>query len=79
MAGELIYYSASTFTYTLYSTAATKLASKSATWAFTPSESFEPTTQKCGQGHGCGGRGYGCGKAKAFKRQVVSLLNCYKV
>ena len=44
VAGELIYYSVSTFTYTLYSTAAAKSASKSATWASTPSDSSEPTT-----------------------------------
>ena len=44
VAGDLFYYSVSTFTYTLYSRAAAKLASKSATWAFTPSESSEPTT-----------------------------------
>ena len=48
VAGELIYYSVSTFTYTLYSRAAAKSASKSATWASTSSESSKPTTQKCG-------------------------------
>ena len=68
IAGELIYYSVSTFTYTLYSRAAAKLASKSATWAFTPSKSSESTTQKCGHGCGCGGCGHSHGKAKAFKR-----------
>ena len=68
IAGELIYYSVSTFTYTLYSIAAAKLASKSATQAPTPFESSKPTTQKCD--HGCGHSGPGCGhrKAKAFKR-----------
>ena len=44
VAGELIYYSVSTFTYTLYSRAAAKSASKSATQASTPSESSKPTT-----------------------------------
>ena len=68
IAGELIYYSVSTFTYTLYSTTAAKSASKSATWAFTPSDSSKPTTQKCGCGHGHGGRGHSHKKAKAFKR-----------
>ena len=61
VAGGLIYYSVSTFTYTLYSRAAAKSTSKSAIQASTPSDSSEPTTQK--HGYGCGH-----GKAKAFKR-----------
>ena len=68
MAGELIYYSVSTFTYTLYFRAAAESTSKSVTQASTPSKFSKPTTQKCGCGHGHGSRGHGHKKAKAFKR-----------
>ena len=68
MAGELIYYSVSTFTYTLYFRAAAESTSKSVTQASTPSKFSKPTTQKHGHGRGHDGYGYGCEKAKAFKR-----------